>query len=148
MWKCTTCSHYSDIIGREGLIYAIDIAEIPLRDMIRVAEARKNIIPILGDCRKPEEYEDIILDKVDFVYEDIADPDQIKILIWNCEKFLKSKGFAAIAIKSQSIDVTKKPKEVYRICLEELGKKFEILDKVELDPFEKYHLFVVMRSKL
>ena len=143
----TTCSHFSDIVGREGLIYAIDIAEIPLRDMIRVAEIRKNIVPILGDCRKPEKYEDMVLGKVDLVYEDIADPDQIKILIWNCEKFLKENGYAMIAIKSQSIDVTKKPNEVYRECLEQLSKKFEILDKVKLDPYEKYHMFIVMRMK-
>ena len=143
----TTCSHFSDIVGKEGLIYAIDIAEIPLRDMIRVAEARKNIVPILGDCRKPESYEDLVIGKVDLVYEDIADPDQINILIWNCEKFLKEKGYAMIAIKSQSIDVTKKPNEVYRECLKELSKKFEILDKVKLDPYEKYHMFIVMRYK-
>ena len=52
-----------------------------------------------------------------------------------------------IAIKSQSIDVTRSPKDVYKECLQELEKHFDILDKVELDPYEKYHLFVVMKSK-
>ena len=56
-------------------------------------------------------------------------------------------GHAIIAIKSQSIDVTKPPRQVYKECLQELEKHFEILDKVELDPYEKYHLFVVMKSK-
>jgi fibrillarin-like pre-rRNA processing protein len=79
------------------------------------------------------------------VYEDLADPDQIKILIRNCDEFLKDNGYAVIAIKSQSIDVTRKPKELYEECLKELKGYFEILDKVELDPFEKAHLFVVMK---
>jgi fibrillarin-like pre-rRNA processing protein len=143
----TTCSHFSDIIGKNGVIYAVDIAEKPMRDMIKVAEKRGNIIPILADARKPEDYEKIILEKVDCIYEDIADPDQIKILFRNAEKFLKQNGYAIIAIKSQSIDAIKPPKEVYKECLEELEKKFEVLDKVELDPYQKDHLFVVLRAK-
>lgn len=142
-----TASFFSDIIGSGGIIYGVDIADRVLRDAIPVAERRGNIVCILGDGRKPDEYEDLILEKVDLVYEDVADPDMIRILIWNCQKFLKPKGDAMIAIKSQSIDVTKKPKEVYNECLKELEKHFEILDKVELDPFEKFHLFVVMRMK-
>ena len=143
----TTVSHFSDIIDKEGLIYAIDIAETPLKDLVRVAEIRGNILPILSDTRKPEEYENTILEKVDLLYEDVADPDQTQILIRNAERFLKPKGFAIIAIKSQSIDVIKNPKEIYKECLEELEKHFEILDKIELDPYDKFHLFVVMKKK-
>ncbi len=143
----TTSSHMSDIIGKEGLIYGVEISERVLRELIHHAERRGNIIPIIADARMPEKYENTILEKVDVVYEDIADPDQIKILIRNCEKFLKPKGLAMIAIKSQSIDVIKPPKKVYKESLEELEKHFEILDKLELDPYEKAHLFVVMRLK-
>jgi fibrillarin-like pre-rRNA processing protein len=143
----TTCSHFSDIIGKEGIIYAVDIAERPLKDLVRTAEARGNILPILGDGRKPEDYENTVIEKVDLVYEDVADPDQIEILIRNCEKFLKPNGFAAIAIKSQSIDVTKDPQQTYKECLKKLEKHFEILDKAELDPYEKAHLFVVMKMR-
>lgn len=141
----TTSSHFSDIIGREGIVYGVDIAERVLRELVPHAEKRGNIIPILADARKPEEYENKIFEKVDIVYEDVASDDQIPILIRNCQKFLSPKGFAMIAIKSQSIDVTKPPKEIYKKCLEELEKHFEILDKVELDPYEKAHMFVVMK---
>ena len=143
----TTASHFSDIVVKEGIIYGVDIAERVLRELVPHAEKRGNIIPILADARKPEEYENIVLEKVDLLYEDVADPDQIQILIRNAEKFLKPNGFAAIAIKSQSISSTKPPKEVYKECLEELEKHFEILNKVELDPYEKAHLFVVMKMK-
>jgi len=143
----TTISHISDIVGKEGIIYAIEISERPLRNLINLAEIRQNIIPILADARLVETYENIVIEKVDVVYEDVADPDQIKILIRNAQKFLKLDGFLEIAIKSQSIDVTKSPKEVYRECLEQLEKHFEILDKVELEPYEKAHMFVVMKLK-
>jgi len=143
----TTCSHFSDIVGKDGIIYGIDISEKPLIDLVRLSEIRKNIVPILADCRKIEEYKDIVIDKVDFVYEDISDPQQVDIFIRNCNYFLADNGYGAIAIKSQSIDVIKKPKEVYRECLQELEKHFLILDKVELDPYEKFHLFVVVNKK-
>ncbi len=140
----TTASHLSDIIGKSGIIYGIEISERVLRELIPVAEKRGNIIPILADTRKPEEYENQILEKADLVYEDVASPDQIEILIRNCEKFLKAGGYAMIAIKSQSIDVTKEPAQVYKESLAKLEKHFKILDKVELDPYEKFHLFVVL----
>ncbi len=142
----TTASHFSDIIGPEGIIYGVDIAERVLRDLTHHAEKRGNIVPILADSRKPEDYGNIVMEKVDLVYEDVADPDQIDILIRNSKKFLKPNGYAMIAIKSQSIDVVKQPKQVYKESLKKLEEYFEIIDKVELDPFEKHHLFVVMKK--
>ena len=143
----TTVSAFSDIVGKEGIIYAVEISEKPFHNLMKISERRGNIICILNDARLPERYENVVIDKVDCVYEDIADPDQIKILIRNCEKFLKPKGYAIIAIKSQSIDSVKPPKEIYKECLGELKNHFEILDKVELDPFQKNHLFIIMKPK-
>ena len=146
--EAKTASFFSDILGKEGTIFGVEISERSLRESIPACERRGNIIPILADSRKPELYENTVLDKIDFLYEDVASPDQVQILIRNCEKFLRSKGFAVIAIKSQSIDSVKSPKAVYKECLEELEKFFEILDKVELDPYQKDHLFMVMKLKI
>ncbi|MBI2542930.1 MAG: fibrillarin-like rRNA/tRNA 2'-O-methyltransferase [Candidatus Aenigmarchaeota archaeon] len=143
----TTASHFSDVVGKNGLIYGVEISGRPFRELLPLAEKRGNIVPILANARKPEDYEHTIIDKVDLVYQDVATDDQITVLIRNCEKFLKSGGYAVLAIKSQSIDVVKPPKQVYKECLQELEKYFEILDKVELDPYEKFHLFVVMKWK-
>ncbi len=142
-----TVSFFSDIVGREGIVYGVELSERSLRESIPMCEKRGNLVPILGDARRPELYENVVMEKVDLVFEDVASDDQIPILIRNCEKFLKPKGHAMIAIKSQSIDVTKNPQQIYQECLAELGKHFEILDKVELDPFEKHHLYVVLRLK-
>lgn len=143
----TTVSHFSDIVGKEGIIYGIDIAERVLRELIHHAELRGNIVPILADAKLPEKYAGQIFGQVDLVFEDVASKDQIEILIRNAGKFLAPGGYAMIAIKSQSIDVTKQPKEIYEESLKELEKHFEILDKVELDPYEKMHMFVVLRKK-
>ncbi|MFH1623008.1 MAG: fibrillarin-like rRNA/tRNA 2'-O-methyltransferase [Candidatus Aenigmatarchaeota archaeon] len=143
----TTVSHFSDIVGKEGVIYGIDIAERVLRELIHHAEARGNIVPILADARLPEKYAAQIFGHVDLVFEDVASKDQAEILVRNADKFLAPGGYAMIAIKSQSIDVTKPPKEIYDECLKELEKHFEVMAKVELDPYEKMHMFVVLRKK-
>lgn len=143
----TTASHFSDIIEKEGLIYGVEISERPFRELLPTAEKRGNIIAILANARKPEDYENTLLDKVDLIYQDVASDDQAQILVRNSEQFLKPKGYAMIAIKSQSIDVTRNPQDVYNECLELFEKHFHILDKIILDPYEKYHLFVVMKFK-
>lgn len=140
-----TASFFSDIIGPEGIIYGVEISERSIRDLNPVAEKRKNIVPILADSRKPQDY--AWVEPVDIVYQDVATRDQSDIIIRNAQHFLKKGGFALLAIKSRSINVVKPPKEVYKEELGKLSQHFEILEKIELDPYEKDHLFVVMELK-
>jgi len=141
----STATFFSDIVGKDGVIYGIEISERCVRDLNMVAEKRGNIIPILADSRKPEQYEWV--EPVDILYEDVASDDQTNILIRNSEKFLRKDGFAVMAIKSRSIDVTKEPETVYKKELAKLEKHFKILDKLKLDPYEKDHMLVVMKPK-
>ncbi|MEM7815801.1 MAG: fibrillarin-like rRNA/tRNA 2'-O-methyltransferase [Candidatus Aenigmatarchaeota archaeon] len=141
----TTASHFSDIVGPEGIIYGVEISERSIRDLNPVAEKRGNIVPILANAKKPEDYSWV--EPVDIVYQDVATDDQSDILIRNCEMFLKPDGFAIISIKARSIDVTKPPKEVYKQELQKLKGFFDIVEKIELEPYEKDHLFVVMKRK-
>jgi len=143
----TTASHFSDIIGKKGIIYGIEISPRILRELMPVAEKRENISPILADARKIEEFEFLILEKVDLIYCDVADPQEIEIFLRNSERFLKDNGYGMIAIKSRSIDVIKKPKEIYQEARKKLGEGFEILDFVRLDPFQADHGFFVLKKK-
>ncbi len=141
----TTISHLSDIVEKKGEIYAVEIASQPIKSLLKLSEHRGNIIPILGDARQPHEYKEV--GEVDVIYQDVAQPDQSDILIMNAKEFLKKDGVALIAIKSQSIDVTKKPREVFEAELKKLSAYFEVLEKYELEPFDHDHLFVVLRKK-
>ncbi|MGI0149547.1 MAG: fibrillarin-like rRNA/tRNA 2'-O-methyltransferase, partial [Thermoplasmata archaeon] len=51
----TTVSHLSDVTSR-GTITAVEISSRSFRDLLTLAEARPNIVPILGDAAKPESY--------------------------------------------------------------------------------------------
>ncbi len=139
-----TPSFISDIVGEKGVVYCVEFAPRSMRDLLYVCEKRSNMLPLLADARKTEEYEKEV-GKVDIIYEDVAQPDQEDIMIRNAQKFLRKGGYAMLAIKSQSVDVTKQPKEVYEKLLGKLEEHFEILECYELYPFDKDHLFVLMR---
>jgi fibrillarin-like pre-rRNA processing protein len=141
----STASFFSDIIGHNGVIYGIELSERSIRDLNPVAEKRKNIVPMLANAKIPEDYKWV--EPVDVVYQDVATDDQSEILIRNCRAFLKPKGFAMLAIKARSIDVVKHHKEVFRQEAKQLKKHFEILEKRVLEPYEKDHIFFVMKWK-
>lgn len=139
-----TCSFLSSIVDN-GIIYAVEFSERCFNEFLPLCEKYKNVIPVLADARKPENYSWI--EKVDVVYIDIAQPDETEIFIRNCRQFLKKEGYGMIAVKSRSIDVTKTPKEVYKEALKKLEKDFEIIDWKTLDPYERAHAFIIVKFK-
>lgn len=141
----TTVSHVSDIVGKEGFIYGIEFAERVLRNLLGLANERKNIAAIKADARKPEEYRWI--EECNVVFVDLAQPDETQIALRNCDEFLKKGGYLLIAIKSQSIDVTKKPKEIYEQEKKKIEKAgFETLQLIDLEPYEDKHCLILARK--
>ena len=133
----TTISHISDIVGQNGTIFGIEHASRVARDFLdRVASHRKNIVPIIHDARKPEEFFSVYK-KVDVVYVDIAQPDQTNIAIENCKLYLKSGGYLLLVIKTRSIDVTKDPKKVIKSEIKKLDTLFEIKQTIDLQPYDR-----------
>ena len=49
-----TPSFISDMVGNEGLVFGIDFAPRVVRDLVFLAQKKKNIVPILADCNHPE----------------------------------------------------------------------------------------------
>lgn len=139
----TTISHISDIVGQNGIIFGVEHTSRVARDFLdRVASHRKNIIPIIQDARKPQEYFSVFK-KVDVAYVDIAQPDQTDIAIDNCKMYLKSSGYLFLVIKTRSIDVTKDPKKVISNEIKKLEPLFEIKQIINLQPYDKDHAIVI-----
>ncbi|MDD5337051.1 MAG: fibrillarin-like rRNA/tRNA 2'-O-methyltransferase [Candidatus ainarchaeum sp.] len=141
----TTPSHVSDILGAKGTVFCVEISATSMRQLLPLSEKRENLVPILGDARRPDDYKDV--GKVDVIYQDVAQPDQDDILIINAKKFLKKGGFAMLCIKSQSIDVLKSPRDVFALVKKKLEPHFDIVQEMELEPFDKDHLFIVLKKK-
>ncbi len=136
----TTVSHLSDIL-EEGQIYAVEYSARPFKKFLELAIERRNIIPLLKDASKPEEYVGIV-EEVDFIYQDIAQRDQSEIFAKNAEFFLREGGEGLIMVKARSIDSVAEPVEVFERVLSELEANFSILKYGKLDPFHRDHIFV------
>ena len=136
----TTVSHLSDILVH-GLILAVEFSPRPFGNLLRLADKRKNILPVLADARDPGSYHGI-LPEVDFMYQDIAQPDQADIFVKNFDHYKPLK--AGLAIKARSIDVSRKPAHVFT----EVGKYlnsmgFDILDKRDISRWQKDHAIIM-----
>jgi len=136
----TTVSHLSDIVS---LVYAVELSPRVARDLIRVCENRMNIIPLISDAYRPD-YSQVV-ELVDIIYQDVAQKKQAEIAMKNAEMFLKAGGYAFIMIKARSVDVTAKPREVYKAQIKKLEEMFKIEAVRELEPFHKDHAAVIAK---
>lgn len=142
----TTVSHISDVIGLKGGIYAIEFSPRPLRELIsKVATLRTNVYPILADARNPSSYQ-FMLEAVDCIYCDIAQPQQAKILSDNARYFLKPGKYALLAIKGRSIRSTGKLTQIFQNEIKYLRSQgFSIEQTIDLEPYHSAHLMVMAR---
>ena len=139
-----TASYLSDIVTK-GFIFALEISFPIVRELIKICQKRKNIAPILADANHPKSYKDK-LTQVDVIYQDVAQKNQLQILVKNSNLFLKEKGHVLFAVKARSIDVTKNPKEIYKELEEKLKENFNVLDKIILDPYQKDHCMFLLQK--
>jgi fibrillarin-like pre-rRNA processing protein len=134
----TTPSHLSDIAS-DGYIYCVEFSARMMRELLNLSRKRKNIIPILDDAAKPKHYRSLV-SEVDLIYCDVAQPKQTDIFMENLRLFLKEDGQGIITIKARSIDVTQRPKKIFRQEETKLKQSgFRILEKSNLEPYEKDH---------
>lgn len=139
----TTVSHISDILT-EGQIYAVEISKTPFLNLLQLATTRKNIIPLLTDAARTYTYSPIV-QKVDVVYQDIAQKNQVEIFIQVVNEFLQDKGTGYLIIKGPAIDSTRKMEEVLAECVAQIeDANLMILEKIMLKPFDAEHCALVV----
>lgn len=136
----TTASHVSDIVGEKGRVYCVEFAQRSFRDLVNNAcKNRPNMTPIFQDARFPARYRNIV-DQVDSIYSDVAQPDQARIVSQNIETYLKEEGMFLMAVKARSVDVSKQPSDIFQQEKEVLEKEgHRINEMIKLDPFEMDH---------
>ncbi|OGS50042.1 MAG: hypothetical protein A3K65_06095 [Euryarchaeota archaeon RBG_16_68_12] len=141
----TTVSHVSDICA-EGTVYAVEVSRRVFQNLLALAETRRNVLPILADASRPESYANTV-ERVGLVYQDVAQRDQVPILLENL-RFLADGGTAVLMVKSRSIDVSRQPGDVYREVAADLTKAgLRVLGTVPLDPYQRDHAAIVLRGR-
>jgi rRNA 2'-O-methyltransferase fibrillarin len=139
----TTVSHVSDVVGPEGLVYAVEFSHRSGRDLVNMAKKRTNVIPIIEDARHPAKYR-MLVGMVDVIFSDVAQPDQARILALNASYFLKAGGHFVISIKANCIDSTVPAEAVFQQEVKKLqAEQFKPFEQVTLEPFERDHACVV-----
>jgi fibrillarin-like rRNA methylase len=142
----TTVSHCSDILGNNGTVYAVEFSERTARELIQLAAARNNIVPVVEDARHPTRYASVVAGPIEAVYQDVAQPNQASILYENLKTFCSFGAWGMLAIKARSIDSAADLDEIYSkevSTLDNLG--LQIVDNIDLSPLEKDHRFIVCR---
>ncbi|XP_056142178.1 rRNA 2'-O-methyltransferase fibrillarin [Lampris incognitus] len=139
----TTVSHVSDIVGPDGLVYAVEFSHRSGRDLLNVAKKRTNIIPIIEDARHPHKYR-MLVGMVDVIFADVAQPDQTRIVALNAHNFLKNGGHFVISIKANCIDSTAAPEAVFASEVKKMSSEnMKPQEQLTLEPYERDHAVVV-----
>ncbi|XP_038708098.1 rRNA 2'-O-methyltransferase fibrillarin 2-like [Tripterygium wilfordii] len=139
----TTVSHVSDIVGPDGVVYAVEFSHRSGRDLVNMAKKRTNVIPIIEDARHPAKYR-MLVGMVDVIFSDVAQPDQARILALNASYFLKVGGHFVISIKANCIDCTVPAEAVFESEVKKLQQEqFKPAEQVTLEPFERDHACVI-----
>ena len=139
----TTVSHVADYVE---VAYAVEFAPRPMQDLLEVARRRDNIVPLMADASRPEQYAPLV-EAVDLLYQDVAQPAQAEILIRNCV-FLKPDGKVILMLKTRSVDIRKSPEEVFRETIERLtAAGLEIIESTWLSPYHKDHAAIVCKKR-
>jgi fibrillarin-like rRNA methylase len=126
-------------------LYAVEKSPEMMRHFLPWAEDMPSVLPILGDAAYPDAYAHLMPEKVDVLFQDIAQKDQVGIFLANCDLFLSRQGVGILSLKAGSVNSTAEPAAVFadtRARLEEGGAT--IVQEIPLEEYHKGHrLYVV-----
>merc|ERR1711964_306086 len=138
----TTVSHVSDMVGENGMVYAVEFSHRSGRDLTTMAKKRPNIVPIIEDARQPQRYR-MLVGMVDVIFSDVAQPDLARIVALNAHQFLKNGGGFLISVKASCVDSTASPEAVYAMEVDKLKKeKCKPKEQLTLEPYHRDHALV------
>ncbi len=139
----TTVSHVSDICN-QGKIYAIEKAIEPFSKLLFLAEQRNNIYPILEDANSPEKYK-FFVDRVDIIYQDISQRNQVQIFNENSRAFPTVEE-AILILKVNAISSRGKERDVLSDNARMISD-FDIVNVIDLRPYSIANYFLYLRRK-
>ena len=145
----TTISHLHDHVCASnnhlgGSIVAVDISARCIRDIIRLSKTRLGILPVLADCRQPQQISPFLSTKVPWLFQDVSQSGQVEMFISACNRFLASNGTGLLSLKSASERDTDGAFDHAESTLLDAG--FTLVERIDLAGWEDQHvLFHVVR---
>jgi fibrillarin-like pre-rRNA processing protein len=134
----TTTSHLSDSLS-SGLIFAVEFAPVPFIKLTSLSGIKENVFPILSDAQKPETY-GLFVDKVDIVYQDVSQPNQVEIFSRNMEFFGAQRGILMLKTFSLRSDFSIDRE------IEKIKGDFSVQQVKDISRFHRGHYAITVTS--
>jgi fibrillarin-like pre-rRNA processing protein len=139
----TTASHMSDIVT-DGFVFCVEVSARVFRDLVKVCEQRKNMVPILADAGQPDHFAHEV-EGVEFVYQDIAQKNQAEIFIRNMHAFEAEHG--VLMVKARSIDVSEDPQKLFADVRRHLvTSNLEVRQVMDIGKYSKDHAAFIVEA--
>jgi len=149
----TTISHLHDILcgednNRRGRIVAVDLAPRCLRDLNHLAHSRPGLVPLLADARRHAIVGAIQPQRVDWLFQDVAQASQVDIFISACKRFLNKGGSGLFSLKaaSERWDEDGERAMFEKVADVLLNSGMEIVEQIDLAGYEDNHMLFHCRN--
>ena len=155
----STILHISNIVGSGGSVFVIDVDKNKKSFLNKLVNTHKNIIPIY-DTVDELSFSSSITGKVDALYVDIPESEQIETIVEKYGSLLKNEGFLMLIAKKDDDAILENDLVGWmaeqraglnkiREITAKLKSQFEIIQEINLginyetEPFHKSHAFIL-----
>ncbi len=140
----TTVSHLSDLWPTCPIV-VIEKSPATFVALLGLARRRTNLLPILADAQLPERYRADV-GEVGFLYQDVAQRDQVGIFLENADACLADEGRGILMLKIRSVTQRSPAGAIVREARERLGRAgFRLVAEEPLAPFAREHVALAVR---
>lgn len=137
-----TLNHMSDIIGKNGKIFAV--SKQINNSLENLSKIKKNIV--LLDQDKSQNLDRLITEKIDLLYVDLPEINYSEVII-NFKKFLHDSGFLIFIFRTKDAHVKNKNSESKLDLFDELNSNFQIIQIINLTDFFKEFSMVIAKNR-
>ena len=155
----STILHISNIVGSDGSVFVIDVNKNKKSFLNKLVNTHKNIIPIY-DTVDELSFSSSITGKVDALYVDIPESEQIETIVEKYGSLLKNEGFLMLIAKKDDNAIIENDIAGWmaeqraglnkiREITTKLKSQFEIIQEINLGlnyamgPYHKFYAFIL-----
>ena len=138
-----TASYISDIVENDGKIFVVVNSNKPSNFMQKMVDKRSNVTMIHHTENLAQHKS--INDKVDVIYMNVSDKNNLDIAILNSKAYLKDGGYLLLVVKTADILVNKYGVEPENNQRKKIRMLFEIIQEVNLADFFKDNTMIIAR---
>ena len=142
-----TVSHIHDNVcgagnHHGGQVVAVDISPRMMRNLVKLAERRQGLVPVLADARNPLAVAPYIRGKADWLHQDLSIGDQAETFVRMTSAFLKQGGTALLSLKAASerwMEGGDDARFEHTKSIIEGCQHLELLEVIDISVFEEQH---------